>query len=83
MDGTVSGNEQSVARTNTGRLFDGEVTATLTGAVAGKYFMAGNPYLRYLSPKAFLDANPQLERKIYIMSLCWASNQMNDVVTDY
>lgn len=68
MDGTVSGNEQSVARTNTGRLFDGEVTATLTGAVAGKYFMAGNPYLRYLSPKAFLDANPQLERKIYIMN---------------
>ena len=68
MDGTVSGNEQSVARTNTGRLFDGEVTATLTGAVLGKYFMAGNPYLRYLSPKAFLDANPQLERKIYIMN---------------
>ena len=68
MDGTVSGDEQAVTRTNAGRLYDGDVTATLTGAVAGKYFMAGNPYLRYLSPKAFLDANPQLERKIYIMN---------------
>lgn len=51
-----------------GRLADNTVTATLTGATAGKYFMAGNPFMAYLDVAKFLAANPALENKIYIMN---------------
>ena len=67
-DGSNVGNEQSVSRTNTGRLFPGEVKATLTGASDGKYFMAGNPYMAYLDVVKFLNGNAGLVKKIYILN---------------
>lgn len=69
MDGnTVSPADYSVDRAGTGRLNGSSVNATLSGESAGKYFMTGNPFMAYLDLKAFLDANPNLERKIYVMN---------------
>ena len=65
----VTGTTQAISRTNAGRFVDNDATTvTLSGAVDGKYFMAGNPYLGYLDVRKFLDYNSGLVKQIYVMN---------------
>jgi len=72
-DGTASGNNTSITRTDNGRLsFENnasDISLTLANATgSNNIYLVGNPFVATLDMKKFFDAHPKFERRFWILT---------------
>ncbi len=67
-DGTIHGNNTPITRTGSHRLHSGSFTATIASAGNSRYFLVGNPYMAHLNMESFLNGNPDIQKKFWMMT---------------
>ncbi|MCM1441513.1 MAG: T9SS type A sorting domain-containing protein, partial [Roseburia sp.] len=67
--GTIVGDHTAITRpADYGHLNDTHGTITVEAASPGRLFLVGNPFMTHMDMAKFLDANPGLNRKYWIMT---------------